>query len=420
MLKNAKSLFLLFVVFTIVLCQPIKAQEVLTEAKAIQIALTKNPDLQVILKEAGLAKADLKQAGILENPIIAGDFAFYNLQNSFHPSVAIQKNITDLILRGLKVKLAKDKLDQTRSEIEFAIANLIFELRVHYYNFVAAKQNYDLYQKIVLAAEIESEFATEQKKVGNINDKDFTSHQIDLTHVKKELAEVEKDYKLAKTELIRVLGLNNEDFNYDESLSLGDLPSKEIQESELENLALTNRADMLAQKQELKALEKSVRLAKLSSIPPIHIGTEFHSEPDGTAWAPIIQTELPIFNRNQGQRQRNAVLLEQSQNKLAAKFLDIKTQVKIAYINLLTHRNIVESYSKLLVEQNLNSLEFVELQYNYMLADIYDLLHAKTSTTEAEILSVEALRNYWISRADLERTIGLGLLEERNEILKTF
>lgn len=419
MLKNPKSLFL-FVVFTIVLCQYVTAKEILTETKAIQIALTKNPDLQVILKEAGLAKADLKQAGILENPIIAGDFAFYNLRDSFKPSVSLQKNITDLILRGTKVKVAKDKLDQTKSEIEFAIANLIFELRVHYYNFIAAKQNYDLYHKIILAAEIESEFATEQKKVGNINDKEFISHQIDLTHARKQLAEIEKDYKLARTELIRVLGLNNEEFDYDENLSLSELPSKEIQESELENLALTNRADLLAQKQGLKALEKSIRLAKLSSIPPIHIGAEFHSEPDGTAWAPLIQTELPIFNRNQGERQKNAVLLEQTQSKLEAKSLDIKTQVKIAYINLLTHRNIVESYSKLLVQQNLNSLEFMELKYNYMLVDIYDLLHAKTSTTEAEILGVEALRNYWISRADLERTIGLGLLEEKNEILKTF
>lgn len=411
---------LLIVLFIFLFNQNAIAQEALTEEKALKIAISKNPDLQVILKELGLAQADLKQAGILENPIIAGDFAFYNLKDSFKPTVSIQKNITDLILRAFKVKLAKGKLDQAKSEIEFAVANLIFELRIHYYNFAAAKQIYDLYQKIVLAAEIESEFAIEQKKAGNINDQDFISHQIDLTKAKMELIEIEKDYKLARLELIRILGLNQEDFNYDENLLLNELPPKEIQESELENLALTNRADLIAQKQEIKALERSLKLAKLASLPPIHVGVEFHDEPDGTAWAPIIQTELPIFNRNQGERQRSRVLLEQSQNKLEAKFLDIKTQVRIAYINLFTHRKIVESYSKLLIEQNMNLLEFTGLRYNYMLADIYDLLHVKTSTLEAEISNVRALRNYWIKRADLERTIGLGLLEETNEIFKNF
>ncbi len=411
---------LLIILFIFLFTQNAIAQEALTEVKALKIAISKNPDLQVILKELGLAEADLKQAGILENPIIAGDFAFYNLKDSFKPTVSIQKNITDLILRAFKVKLAKGKLDQAKSEIEFAVANLIFELRIHYYNFAAAKQIYDLYQKIVLAAEIESEFAIEQKKAGNINDQDFISHQIDLTKAKMELIEIKKDYKLARLELIRILGLNQEDFNYDENLLLNELPPKEIQESELENLALTNRADLIAQKQEIKALERSLKLAKLASLPPIHVGVEFHDEPDGTAWAPIIQTELPIFNRNQGERQRSRVLLEQSQSKLEAKFLDIKTQVRIAYINLFTHRNIVESYSKLLVEQNMNLLEFTGLRYNYMLADIYDLLHVKTSTLEAEISNVRALRNYWINRADLERTIGLGLLEEKNEIFKNF
>lgn len=417
MLSRVNFQLVFSLVFSIILlCQNVKAQEVLTETKAIQIALAKNPDFQVVLKEIGLAKADLTQAKILENPIIFGDFAFYNLPDSFKPSIGMQKNITDLILRPIKTKVAKEKLAQIENEVEFAVINLILDLRTTYYNYLAAKQNYDLHKDLLLAAEIESEFAIEQKKVGNINTKEFNEHQIVLTKAKTEFIESTKDYQIAKTELIRVLGLNTPDFNYDESLLvLENLPDKEIQEAELDKIALTNRTDLLAQREEIKSLESSKKLAKLKIIPPITLGAEFHSEPDGTAWAPIIQTELPIFNRNQAERLRFSSLLEQSKSKLESKTLDIKTQVKVAYAHLITDRNIAESYSKLLIEQNKNLLEFTELKYNYMLADIYDLLEIKTHVLDAEIAQVESLKKYWISRAYLERTIGMGLLKEQKQ-----
>ena len=44
--------------------------------------------------------------------------------------------------------------------------------------------------------------------------------------------------------------------------------------------------------------------------------------------------------------------------KVKSKILDIKTQVKVAYAHLITDRNITESYSKFLIEQNKSLLEF--------------------------------------------------------------
>lgn len=409
-----KTILIFFLIFFLI--QGVTATDPFNEEQALKIAVTKNPDFQVILKEIGLAKADLAQAKILENPIIFGDFAFYNLPDSFKPTVGMQKNITDLILRPIKTKIAKEKLAQIENEVEFAVINLILDLRTTYYNYLAAKQNYNLHKNLLLAAEIESEFAIEQKKVGNINTKEFNEHQIVLTKAKTELTESIKNYQIAKTELVRVLGLNASDFNYDESvLALEKLPDEEIQEAELDKIALTNRTDLLAQREEIKSIESSKKLAKLKIIPPITLGAEFHSEPDGTAWAPTIQTELPIFNRNQAERLRFSTLLEQSKSKIESKILDIKTQVKIAYAHLITDRNIAESYSNLLIEQNKNLLEFTELKYNYMLADIYDLLEIKTHVLDAEIAQVESLKKYWISRAYLERTIGMGLLKEKNQ-----
>jgi cobalt-zinc-cadmium efflux system outer membrane protein len=45
-------------------------------------------------------------------------------------------------------------------------------------------------------------------------------------------------------------------------------------------------------------------------------------------------------------------------------------------------------------------------QYNAMLLGVYQLLQAKQGEIEAYRAYIEAVRDYWIARADLERAIG--------------
>jgi cobalt-zinc-cadmium efflux system outer membrane protein len=46
------------------------------------------------------------------------------------------------------------------------------------------------------------------------------------------------------------------------------------------------------------------------------------------------------------------------------------------------------------------------VQYNAMLMGTYDLLQAKDRELDAQRGAVEATRDYWIARAELERAVG--------------
>ena len=51
-------------------------------------------------------------------------------------------------------------------------------------------------------------------------------------------------------------------------------------------------------------------------------------------------------------------------------------------------------------------LELTLTNYNAMLKGPYDLLLARQSELAAERGYINALRDYWIARSDLERTVG--------------
>ena len=52
--------------------------------------------------------------------------------------------------------------------------------------------------------------------------------------------------------------------------------------------------------------------------------------------------------------------------------------------------------------------------YNFMLIGVYELLQAKQDEIDAYRGYIEAVRDYWVARSDLERAVG-GRLALDNE-----
>ena len=63
-------------------------------------------------------------------------------------------------------------------------------------------------------------------------------------------------------------------------------------------------------------------------------------------------------------------------------------------------------YGQVLLPQRVEILDLTLTQHNMMLKGAYDLLLAKQSEVSAERAYVEAWRDYWIARTQLERAVG--------------
>ena len=64
-------------------------------------------------------------------------------------------------------------------------------------------------------------------------------------------------------------------------------------------------------------------------------------------------------------------------------------------------------------------LDLTVTNYNAMLKGPYDLLLARQNELAAERGYIDALRDYWIARADLERAVG-GRLTSSSKTQSTF
>jgi cobalt-zinc-cadmium efflux system outer membrane protein len=76
---------------------------------------------------------------------------------------------------------------------------------------------------------------------------------------------------------------------------------------------------------------------------------------------------------------------------------------------LLAARMTVEFYARALVPLRERIVALSQQQYNAMLLGVYQLLQAKQNEINAYREYIEAVRDYWVARADLERAVGTRL-----------
>jgi cobalt-zinc-cadmium efflux system outer membrane protein len=75
-------------------------------------------------------------------------------------------------------------------------------------------------------------------------------------------------------------------------------------------------------------------------------------------------------------------------------------------------RNLIDHYRRSVLPLREQIVDLTLKSYNYMLVGAFDLLMAKQQEFEAYQKYLETLRDYWIVRADMQRSLG-GRLPSR-------
>jgi cobalt-zinc-cadmium efflux system outer membrane protein len=115
---------------------------------------------------------------------------------------------------------------------------------------------------------------------------------------------------------------------------------------------------------------------------------------------------MALFDQGQPAVARLTAQYRQAQNKVAAMEVNTRSEVRQAQDALLAARAAAEHYVKTLLPQRQQILKETLLHYNAMQKSSYELLAAKEREQISERGYVEALRNYWIARAELEHVVG--------------
>ena len=377
----------------------------LTVDAAVQIALLNNPGLQATLEELGIAQADLVQAGLLSNPklkalVLSGG-------GNVKTELGVEQDFLGLFLRPIQIKLGEAHYQVVKHHVGYEVFSLISEVRSAYFTLQGDKQLLALPRAVLEATEAATELASRQYNAGNINMLDLSRHQAISNQANLTLMQNEIKVKIEQDALKWKLGLIS-----DKELKInGVLPQFSKNDTPLTKLhsnASENRMDLLALKAEIRGLEEALPWARYSQIAEGEIGVEQEREQKQLT-GPGLKVAVPIFDQGQAAMVRKSTELRQKQKQLEALIQEIHTEVGILYKEMVVNRKTVEYFQKTIIPAHQQIVQSAQKHYNFMLQGVYSLLESKEDEINAHRNHIEALKNYWIKRSELDFAIGGGL-----------
>jgi hypothetical protein len=217
------------------------------------------------------------------------------------------------------------------------------EVRKSYFEAVAAQQMVGTLDKVAEATQAMAVLSNEQYSAGTANRRNQASQHLVHAEVVKELAEAKQDLVRAREDLNRRLGLWGEATAWKSPEKLPDLPTEKPVFAGLEEFALQNRFDVLAERK---------------------------------SWG-LWQTSV-----------------------------EVRSEVRENYAALQTAYEMAKYQREVVVPLSQAVLEETQKEYNGMLMGVYDLIEDTREQISAGKDYVEKLRDFWVAYAELEQAVG--------------
>jgi cobalt-zinc-cadmium efflux system outer membrane protein len=263
-------------------------------------------------------------------------------------------------------------------------------------------------EQVTQASKNAFEFAQRLYKAGNISELELNLQHVQYEQARLDLAESQKNIFTTREQLTRLMGLWGKQTAWQAANQLSDIPEEEISLDRLESQAIANRLDLMVARHETEILAQALGITiDWRWLGSAEIGVSAERDTDG-GWlaGPSFSLELPIFDQHQADIARLESQLRQSHNRIYASAVDIRSEVRTLRDRLMMTRNLIEHYKAVIIPLRKRIVALTMQKYNYMLVGTFDLLMAKQQEYEDYQKYIEAVRDYWITRAELQRTLG--------------
>lgn len=389
----------------------------LTRQTAVRVAFLQNPALQAAFEDVGISQADLSQAARVANPELGAFARFGGNLSGANTEFSILQNVFDLFLRGPRRGIAEVDLARTKAVVAHEMLALAANVKTAFAALQADQELVARLRVIEEVAQTAADFAAKQHEAGTLGDLEFESHQALYRASRVDVVSMEATVRGDRERVNRLLGLWGNDTSWAIAEALPPLPPVEIDATGLESLAMRQRQDLAAARLGVDLVGRALALKRKTRFFPagVHAGINTEKEAGGgpRVTGPEIALQLPVFDTGKASVARLEAEHRRAQRLLEAAAINARSEVREARDRMIASRDLARYYATTLVPQRQRILDLALRRYNAMLLGAYDVLLAKGEHVKTERAHVEAWRDYWIARADLERAVG-GSLGEGN------
>lgn len=390
------------------LARPLDAQA------AVEIALVSSPALQAELAGLDVALADLITMSRPANPEVEIE-AMFAREGDEEPELTIELGLvlSDLLYAPLRRRIAGEELAAARVNAAGAVLDHAYAVRVAFVELQAAQMLKQTLDAVVGSLRASWELTEALREAGNVPALDVAQQYALYEESRLALAQAELAVALGRERLHVLLGLAGQETGWELA---GDLPVPDelaLEEDSLESRALDRSFELLAQRHRLEALaRRSGLLRSMAAIPEVHAALSAERNGEGT-WAlgPVVGVQLPVFATGQGPARAAVAKLEVEQHRYAELAVRVRSAARSARHRFVTARERLQFVETTLLPARQAVLAESLLQYNAMALGVLTLLQAQRDLIGAQRAAVEARRDYWLARLELEQVLAGRMVE---------
>jgi len=383
----------------------------LTVSSAVRIALLNNRGLQATFEDVGIAQADVIEAVTLPNPSVDFDVEFPLVAGTLNRYAwLVAQEFVQILMIPLKKKLSEERLEAIELRVADETLDLVARVKTAYFMVQADQQ---LISRLKLIQETHAaslDLGQKQYKAGNITDLALLQLQASYSQGRLDIVRAETDLRDKREELTRLLGLWGSQTAWKIQGDIMPIPDSDFSVKGLESLAVAQRLDLRAAHRDLTSIVTALGLTRIYRwIPVLEFGFSGERDVDAEGalnMGPSFRLEVPIFNQGQARIARATSELRRAENRLAALAVEIRSETRELRDRLISLRDMAKFYHDDLLPTRIKIVNKALLEYNAMQLSPYELFLAKSQEMEAERSYIDTVRDHWITRAKLERTVG--------------
>ena len=388
----------------------------LSADQALRIALLRSPHVRAVLADVGVASADLWQASRLPNPVLDALFGAPVKSGAGVSSIGVGFAIVSALQRPLRQRIAAAELRSVEQRVADAVVGVVVQVQRAFVDVQHAQQGLELSETVAKTTAASAGAARAIRDAGNLAAYAVASEEAMAAQSVADVAEAEALLAMARAELARLLGAGVVDTAWSINDRLADPLPEQWSLGSLDSLAMTRRLDVAAARASAEAAFSEVGLAnRFRLLPDGTIGAFVEREPDGRFIGGNGSIVLPIFDGGGARVARARAMLQKRSAEHDALVVDAHAAVRTAWARYEGSRRRAVQLRTSVMPARRRVLVESQLQVNAMAMPVFALLQAKQAEVDAAHMYLDALRDYWGARAELERATG-GMLPARSGV----
>lgn len=387
----------------------------LSLSDSIDIALKQNPSITIAAADKEKSQWGINEAksGKMPTLSLGSGYSWSENQSGSNDSFSNSLRMNWQLYNGGRTD---KQIDQAKEGeliadlgIEKAKQQVKLDATTGYYNVLQARNMVKVNQETTDNLKAHLTTVQEKYKVGVVAKSDVLRSEVELANAEQNLTKTENSYNVAVASLLNVLNQTSEA----EVVLKDDFGYEKYTQSLEESLAIAqkNRPDIAQADANVRVADGSVSIAEAGNLPTVSLsastGWNDSVLPENENWSAGVSASWNIFDAGLTKskvKQADASLVKAKEQAKQVRD-SVALEVRQAYLNMQEAEKRIQT-TEVAASKAQEDMLIAQEKYKAGVGTNLDVIDAQLALTQARTNRIQALYDYNVSKAKLDKAIG--------------